>query len=220
MAGLKPGATLAGPLSTHVHSGLRHYSIGHGRRVAVAFVPAAQVTPPAFAVHRALDDDRLGRFDDRARTISSASSGTSPPGPRRDVEAARRVHGERLVTTGAPFSRRNVIVTFAGSRAGIREQDVGLIRRARRRRGLRRGPISCAVAVTPKLLCASYHCGAGSGQYCARSTTIGSVDVDLRRDRGVGERRIFGLDVDRQRGRCAGIVFVFVDRRAGRRQDT
>ena len=33
------------------------------------------------------------------------------------------------------------------------------------------------VVVTPKLLCASYHADAGSGQYCARSTMIGTVDV-------------------------------------------
>src|SRR5687767_10152197 len=31
--------------------------------------------------------------------------------------------------------------------------------------------------VTPKLLCASYQAGTGSGQYCARSTTTGIVEL-------------------------------------------
>jgi hypothetical protein len=64
-----------------------------------------------------------------------------------------------LVNGGPPCSRRNWMVTVAG---------VWPTRPSA-------SPHFVPVLVMPKLLCASYHYGAGSGQYCDRYATIGTL---------------------------------------------
>ena len=118
-----------------------------------------------------------------------ASSGTCCPAPatdtlRRSARDRERPHHRRAALAQEPdrHVRRH--------RARIGQQHVGLI--AGRRKPVPTRPSArpqrCLAAVTPKLLCASYHSRPRSGRYCARSTTIGSDAVDPRRDRGVGQR--------------------------------
>ena len=84
----------------------------NGSRVAVAFVPAAQMTPPA------------SEYIARSTAIGCVDVITAPnvlvrqlrheiARPHRDVEAARAGSTVNVFVTGAPFSRRNVIVTGA-----------------------------------------------------------------------------------------------------------
>ena len=44
------------------------------------------------------------------------------------------------------------------------------------------------------------------GQYCARSATTGCIEVTVRRHRRIRQRRVFRLDVHRQRARRAAHV--------------
>ncbi len=133
---------------------------------------------------------------------------TAPKRSIRAVRARRAFTGRTLkrldadtvnvFVTGAPLFTQERDRHVRGRRARIREQDVGLIRRPRRRRGLRPGPTSCPAPSRRSCCALRTTIGAGSGQYCARSTITGSVDVDLRRHRRVRQRRIFGFDVHRE----------------------
>ena len=131
----------------------------YGIRVADALVPAAQNSPGCdgeFGTSPARP--RSAAWTRSARRIARHSTGAGAGGHPGTSTLKRLVGGAvNVLTIGAPASRRNVTVKSRpcrpGSPAGCRSDS----RRRRRPRGLRRAPSVVPVAVTPKLLCASYH---------------------------------------------------------------
>ena len=87
---------------------------GYGSRVAVAKVPAAQVTPP-IQVHRALDEDRLIGSNQRAEAFIRQFRHLFRDG-HVETRAGRHVVGLGDLVQS---SFRNVIVTFASAPSGL-----------------------------------------------------------------------------------------------------
>ena len=135
-----------------------------------------------------------------APNVSFDSSGTSTFDLH--VEPRRRRSRCRSSRPSCPFARRKVMRTWAAvRRARVGEQDEGVERRARARRGPPRAPHFVADArSSPKLLCASCHWWRRPASTCARSAMTGTSEVTVVETAGVGERGVLASRCSRSAG--------------------
>ena len=156
----------------------------HGSRVAVAFVPAAQTSPPAFQYIARSTAIGCVRRDQRAER-RRPRRGTPVPGADRHVERGSGGHDDERLRRSArrvPSCAGTCSVTVAGRRARIREQDVGLIARGAADAAFGESPLH-GRRVHAEAVVRFVPLRRPDGQYCARSATTGCVARHLRRDR-------------------------------------